>query len=196
MGAKILSWGAEFSERYKTAENWAENSIFNIVKLNKSIGHHSDFYFSAVCKCVCHHWRNNIFYRHRACLARAETVELVTLSTKQRITTAFAHSKILLEKTAKTVSIADLVTQISLQKRWKWMQLQKDGVPLGFNYNYHQYPTNRATCFNSKIIISVHWMFCSPLIVHKLVLWEPTYGHRSTGRPKSAFSVDILRCRL
>lgn len=117
MGAKILSWGAEFSERYKTAENWAENSIFNIVKLNKSIGHHSDFYFSAVCKCICHHWRNNIFYRHRACLARAEMVELVTLSTKQRITTAFAHSKILLEKTAKTVSIADLVTQISLHAK-------------------------------------------------------------------------------
>lgn len=150
MGAKILSWGAEFSERYKTAENWAENSIFNIVKLNKSIGHHSDFYFSAVCKCVCHHWRNNIFYRHRACLARAETVELVTLSTKQRITTAFAHSKILLEKTAKTVSIADLVTQISLQKTWKWMQLQKVGVPLGLELTPISYQSSYVLQFENN----------------------------------------------
>ena len=35
------------------AENWAENSIFNIVKLNKSIGDHGDFYFSAVCMQMC-----------------------------------------------------------------------------------------------------------------------------------------------
>ena len=52
MGAKILSFLAEISERYKMAENWAENSIFNIVKLNKSIRDHGDFYFSAVFKLI------------------------------------------------------------------------------------------------------------------------------------------------
>ena len=34
---------AEFSERYIMEENQAENSIFNNVKLNKSIGDHDDF---------------------------------------------------------------------------------------------------------------------------------------------------------
>lgn len=70
--------------------------------------------------------RNYIFYRHRACLTRAETVELVTLSTKQRITTAFARSKILLEKTAKTVGIADLVNaNLALCKKCQNTELGK-----------------------------------------------------------------------